>query len=142
MSCGVCRGSTTNKSSLQCSERKCLKWFHIECENVTKNRYKHFMQEKKKPNGEKWVCSICTMPEPTNRDLLRTLLNVQSKLEDMDIKYQTLINEHQKQLEINKKLENEIVQIKKELKMNQIEKNIIEQQGLRNNAIINGIPVH
>lgn len=79
-----------------------------------------------------WYCDICTnKTKQQAKDY--TLDDVMKKLNEMDSKYQVLFDKYEQQVEINKKLESEISELKSHL-------NKREQNELKNNIIIQGVP--
>ena len=78
---------------------------------------------------DKWYCNGClTKPQKlvTNNDIM-------DKLESMERRYNDLLNKYNEQIQINNQLKTEIIEIKSQL-------NKSEQEELKNNVIVLGIP--
>lgn len=112
----------------------------------------------KNPKGEKYNCESCKKNEvmttvqnvnkipskppkinsnDTNSKQEYTLNDIMEKLMDMDNKYTDLLNKYEEQIKVNEILKAEILTIKSQLGK---EQNKNEQNELRNNIIVNGVP--
>ncbi|CAH0555156.1 unnamed protein product [Brassicogethes aeneus] len=137
--CGSCTKTTRNTYALNCT--KCEKWFHMECGGLTKDGLKKIEAELKKPDGKRWKCAGCSesevkegMGDPTLKDLMLKLIQMDQKMDDLTKKYE-------EQLKINKNMQIEINNLQKKVVNLENEKNHIERKNLKNNIIISGLPV-
>lgn len=112
------------------------------------SRFNQYATELKNSNGERYKCESCksevkaASPEISNDKTVNeeknyTVNDVMKKLMEMDIKYMELFQKYEEQLVINTELTSEINLVKEKL-YNEINKN--EQNTIRNNIIISGIP--
>lgn len=132
--CDICNKIVTDEDDGLFCER-CSIWKHRTCLGISKKTYQKVSKSK-----QPWYCSgskCTTFTGGQNKDQqpkrVLTLEDVMEKLESMDQKYSSLLIRYNEQVEINQRLQHEIREIKSQL-------NKREQQELKNNLIIQGIP--
>lgn len=110
----------------------CLKWSHRTCVSMTKKAY---IQVSK--SSEQWFCDTCKVGKDANVKQKRnyTLEDVMDKLEVMENKYNALFLKYSDQVKVNEELQDEVTKIKYQL-------NKMEQDKLKNNIIVQGIPYY
>lgn len=120
-----------------------------------------YSRELKKPNGKRWICHNCSYRTNVDNNsdvmenLLKMILDLQKSINFMSDKYEEVKEENKEMLRLlkemkkeraelvteNKLLKEEIVYIRKEVNTLKYFLNNEEQQKLKNNIEVKGIPL-
>lgn len=132
--CDICNKQVLdNQDGLLCD--KCNNWKHRTCMSMSQRTYIQIGRSK-----DTWFCGKCKKEaesEVDNKNKQQnknfTLNDIMAKLELMDQKYNALFAKFQEQEKINERLLSELSTVKKQL-------NKKEQNELKNNIIVHGVP--